>query len=234
MGGRGSLSSNIHKMYNPTTIKETLNANKVRVYGTEQITRKGLSTVVEILETIQKYDRTHGKHINTVMIGKKSNITVSPNYVAKLKSGKEVNLGNTLFIPKSLATEGKKTIKITNKSTNIQINRNLQKQISYEYGKAVLSNFKKSNPKAYSDMTRRVKALSKSPDSKVKVSNRTYKSTDDYVNDSISSMLRNTRVRSGQDMIDLVHDYMSSSKGANFNRYGLREKQSYKLGKRRK
>lgn len=234
MGGRGSLSSNTHKMYNPSSIKENLNQRGVRVYGTEQIKRKGLSSVVEVLETVQKYDRLHGKNINTVMIGKGNSISVVPNYVAKLKSGKEINLGNTLFIPKSLATSGKITIRITNKDTKIQITRNLQKQVAYEYGKAIVTNFKKTNPKAYSDLTRRVKALSKSPDSKVKVSNRVYKTSDDYVHDSVSSMLRNTRTRQGQDMIDLVHDYISSAKGTNFNRYGLNERQGYTTRKRRK
>ena len=234
MGGRGSLSSNKHKMYNPSSIKENLNKKGVRVYGTELIKNKGLSSVVEVLETVNKYDKLHGKNINTVMIGSKSSISVVPNYVAKLKNGKEVNLGNTLFIPKSLATSGKSTIKISSKDTNIQITRNLQKQVANEYGKAIASNFKKTNPKAYAELTRKVKALAKSPDAKVKVSNRVYKTSDDYVHDSISTMLRNNKTRQGQDMIELVHAYVSTSKGTSFNRYGLNERQGYTTRKTRK
>lgn len=235
LGGRGSLSSNNHKMYDVNSIRPYMNKKGIRVYGEDKITTRGLSTVVDLLENVNKLNRQQGfKNITTVMIGTGSSMHVKLNYNAKLKNGSSVDLGNTLVIPKSIATQGKKVITVKGKKSVIQINKNLNNQLTYEYGKTITSYFSSQHPDLYKSLTRKVTKMTNDSVSKVKVSDRNGGTANDHIHDSVALILRNKHSRSGSDLVELVADTLGTSKVSDFSRYGLKSRQSYKRGKSRK
>lgn len=221
MGGRGSLSPNKHKMYNTATIKAHMNAQGVAVHGLNKVSRKGLSVVVEALETLDALQQKHGKRIQNVLIGTNSgaDFAFSEAKVVKAKGGKEVILKNTLIIPLKTVQYGKASLEKEVKSANrnkIVVARNVKEMIYHEYGHALHSALKKSNPSAYNELERRFATLMKNPNARVDLSkyastkNYSKRSqTTEYVSESVVHILRNTRPTKGADMVDLVRNYIS-------------------------
>lgn len=221
MGGRGSLSPNKHKMYNTATIKAYMNAQGVAVHGLNKVTRKGLSVVVEALETLDALQQKHGKRVQNVLIGTNSgaDFSFSEAKVVKVKGGKEVVLKNTLIIPLKTVQYGKasleKEVKYANRN-RIVVARNVKEMIYHEYGHALHQALKVTNPTAYNDLERRFGKLLKNPNSRVDLS--LYASTKkytkrsqstEYVAESVVHILRNTKTHKGADMVDLVRNYIS-------------------------
>lgn len=245
MGGRGSLSSNSHKMYNIETIKSEMRKYGVRVIGANNIDRKGLSVVVEALETIQFMQRKYGKHLDSIVIGvnRNSDFTYSDNYKVKTKDGKIKEYGRTLIIPKKTVKYGKadleREVKYANKN-NIVVAKNVRQMVVHEYGHAMHMALRRHDPKAYQELERKFNNLVKSPDSRVHLSQyastKAYNgkiSSHEYVAEAITHLVRNTKTRKGQDMIDLVNSYISRVPGVNFNNYGMKRNKPPKTIRRR-
>ena len=221
MGGRGSLSPNKHKMYNTATIKAYMNSKGVAVHGLNKVSRKGLSVVVEALETLDTLQQKHGKRVENVLLGVNSggDFSFSELKTVKVKGGKEVKLKNTLIIPIKTIEYGKasleKEVKYANRN-KIVVARNVKEMIYHEYGHALHHSLKVSNPSAYNELERRFATLMKKKDSRVDLS--MYASTKqytkrsqtvEYVAESVVHILRNTRTHKGADMVDLVRNYVS-------------------------
>ena len=242
MGGRGSLSPNAHKMYNIRTIYDEMKKTGVEVYGLQHISRKGLSLVVEALETVQKIEKKHGKLIDTVIIGLKRNSDFSfiGEFAPPVKPGrKQKSYGRTLVIPLKTAQSGKvdleKAIKTANKYSNKEnkvnfvVAKNVKQMVYHEMGHAVHYALKKSDPDSYREFERRFATLVKNPSSRVNLSHyaktKAYNGkigSHEYVAESMVHILRNTKTRKGQDMVDLVWDFMSRVPSTNFSSYGSR------------
>lgn len=235
MGGRGSLSQNKNKfMYDKKSIKEYMAKQGVKVIGIDNISNKGLSLVAESMKTLVMLQKKHGKMIDTVVIGvnRKSDFSFSSNFKVKTSSGKEVSLGRTLIIPKGTVQGGRKSllkeVKYANRN-NIVVAKNIKQMIVHEFGHAMHYALKKHDRKAYDELERKFNNLVKNPSARVHLSayasSKKYNgkiSSHEYVAESITHIIRNTKSRKGQDMIDLVHDYIGRVPSVDFSRYGYR------------
>lgn len=226
MGGRGSLSPTKHKMYNTATIKAHMNAQGIAVHGLNKVSRKGLSVVVEALETLETLQNKHGKRVKNVLIGTNSSGDFAFSESKKVigKGGKEVVLKDTLIIPLKTVQRGKASLDKLVKTNKVVVARNVKEMIYHEYGHALHSSLKKSNPSAYNELERRFATLMKNPKARVELSkyastkNYSKRSqTTEYVSESVVHILRNTRPNKGADMVDLVRNYISLVPNSNIS-----------------
>ncbi len=240
MGGRGSLSSRKHTMFDKKSIYREMKKQGVEVYGLNHVSRKGLSIVVEALETVQQLQNKHGKMIDSVIIGVKRNSDFSFRSSMELnsKNGK-VQLGRTLVIPKKTVDGGiadmQRNIKQAN-ATSYKLNRvnfvvakNVKQMIYHEFGHAIHHALKVKDPTSYAELERRFAVLVKQPKARVTLSkyasSKAYNGkigSHEYVAESVTHILRNSKTRKGQDMVDLVWDYMSRVPSVDFSSYGTR------------
>lgn len=242
MGGRGSLSSKSHIMYDKKSIYREMRKQGVEVYGLNHITRKGLSVVVEALETLHKLQRKHGKMIDSVIIGVNRNADFAFRSKMELnrKGNTPLNIGRTLIIPKKTVQEGKKDLQNNIKqanATSYKLNRmnfvvakNVKQMIYHEFGHAVHHALKVKDPTSYLEFERKFAVLMKQPKARVNLSQyantKSYNGkigSHEYVAESITHILRNTKTRKGQDMVDLVWDFMSRVPSVDFGSYGKRK-----------
>lgn len=239
MGGRGSSSSGasnpkINKLHNVDNIKNALSKNGIRLVGSKYITKEGEAVVSEIVSVMQQFQSKHGKAINTVLIGGNGkSVSFKADFKAKLKTGGTYNLGNTIIIPSDFASKGKSALKV--KTKKVTITKNVKKQISEAYGRALFSKMKTTNPKLYDEFNSRIKNYVSRPSAKTKVSKgRTYSSASDYVADSVYHLTHNKKSTGGQDMIDLVREYVTKMPNVDFSRYGMKTRQTVTIRKRRR
>lgn len=241
MGGRGSLSSKTHTMYDKKSIYREMKNHGVEVYGLNNVSRKGLSIVVEALETVQQLQKKHGKMLDSVIIGVNRNSDFAFRSSMELKSKKgPVQLGRTLIIPKKTVEGGKadlqRNIKQANATSykynkiNFVVAKNVKQMIYHEFGHAVHHALKVQDPTSYAEFERRFAVLVKQPKARVVLSkyasSKAYNGkigSHEYVAESITHILRNSKTRKGQDMVDLVWDYMSRVPSVNFSSYGSRQ-----------
>lgn len=240
MGGRGSLSSRIHTMYDKESIKREMNKQGVKVHGLNFLKPQGLSVVVEALETLNKLQKKHGKMIDSVVIGmnRKSDFAFNPNLKVSVK-GKEVSLGRTLVIPKRTIEKGKadlqKNINMANATSykynkiNFVVAKNVKQMVYHEFGHAIHDALRRQSPNDYKEFERKFANLVKNPKARVNLSQyaktKAYNGkigSHEFVAESVTHILRNTKTRKGQDMVDLVWDYMSRVPSVDFSRYGQR------------
>lgn len=240
MGGRGSLSSNTHTMYDKKSIYREMKKHGVEVYGLNHVSRKGLSVVVEALETVQKLQKKHGKMIDSVIIGvnRQSDFAFRSSMELQSKKG-PVKLGRTLIIPKQTVQGGKadmqRNIKQANATSykydkiNYVVAKNVKQMIYHEFGHAVHYALKVKDPTAYREFERKFAVLVKQPKARVTLSkyanSKAYNGrigSHEYVAESLTHIIRNTKTRKGQDMVDLVWDYMSRVPSVDFSTYGTR------------
>lgn len=240
MGGRGSLSSKAHSMYDKKSIYTEMKKSGVEVYGLNHVSRKGLSIVVEALETVQHLQKKHGKMIDSVIIGvdRNSDFAFRSSMVLKSKKG-PVDLGRTLIIPKRTVQHGKADMQRNINKANVTsykynkvnfvVAKNVKQMIYHEFGHAIHHALKVTDPTSYAEFERRFAVLVKQPKARVNLSKyastKAYKGkigSHEYVAESVTHILRNSKTRKGQDMVDLVWDYMSRVPSVNFSRYGKR------------
>lgn len=246
MGGRGSLSSKAHTMYDKKSIYREMKKDGVEVYGLKNVTRKGLSVVVEALETVQQLQKKHGKMIDSIIIGvdRNSDFAFRSNMELKSKNG-PVKLGRTLIIPKKTVEKGKadlqKNIKQANATSyklnkvNYVVAKNVKQMVYHEFGHAIHHALKVKDPTSYAEFERRFAVLVKQPKARVNLSkyasSKAYNGrigSHEYVAESITHILRNSKTRKGQDMVDLVWNFMSRVPSVNFSSYGTRHTPSIK------
>ena len=240
MGGRGSLSANKHTMFDKKSIYREMKKHGVEVYGLNHVSRKGLSIVVEALETVQKLQNKHGKMIDSVIIGVKRNSDFAFRSSMELnsKNGK-VQLGRTLIIPKRTVEGGiadmQRNIKQANATSyklnkvNFVVAKNVKQMIYHEFGHAIHHALKVQDPTSYAEFERKFAVLVKQPKARVTLSkyasSKAYNGkigSHEYVAESVTHILRNSKTRKGQDMVDLVWDYMSRVPSVDFSSYGTR------------
>lgn len=246
MGGRGSLSSNTHKMYNIDTIKSEMRKYGIRVVGANSVSRQGLSLVVEALETIQKLQKRHGKMIDSVVIGvnRNSDFAYNDDFKFKTKDGEIKSLGRTLVIPKNTVKLGRakmlKEVKTANKN-NVVVAKNIKQMVIHEYGHAMHMALKRHDPKSYVELEKKFQRLVKSVDARVHLSqyasSKSYNgkiSSHEYVAEALTHVIRNTKTTKGQDMVDLVREYVGRVPSVNFSNYGKRKNKPKIIQKRPK
>lgn len=234
MGGRGSLSSRVHSMYDKESIKSEMNRNGIRVVGLNKLDNKGLSLVVEAMETIQELEKKYGKHIDTIAIGLKRNAPLSynDNLVVKVR-GKEVALGRTIIIPNDTVKKGKtqfdKKAKKENRR-NMWVASNTKQAIMHEYGHAMHMKFKRRYPELDKEFERKFKELVTRKDARISLStyasNKIYNGklkSSEYVAESLTHLMRNTKDPRGQEMINLVRKYFEKTPNVDFGMYGIRK-----------
>lgn len=228
MGGRGSLSSKKHVMYDRASIKAYMNSKGVAVHGLNAVTKKGLSLVVEALETLDTLQTKHGKRIDNIIIGTSglSDFSFSEAYQHKNRKGEVLKVfPNTLIIPRGTVEVGKKhlnkEVKYANKS-NFVVAKNVKEMIYHEFGHALHEALKKANKSSYDDLERRFGKIMKDPKARVELSGyaktKKYKKrsqSTEYVAESVVHILRGTTTRKGKDMVDLVRNYLYDIPGAN-------------------
>lgn len=234
MGGRGSLSSRKHTMYDKESIKEVMRRQNIRVVGINKLDNRGLSLVVEAMETIQELEKKYGKHIDSVAIGlnRKSTLSYNDNLVVKVR-GKEVSLGRTLVIPKDTVKKGKSALdKKAKKESkkNMWVAQNTKQAIMHEYGHAMHQNFKRKYPELNKNFEKEFKKLVTNPKSRVHLStyatNKKYNgkiTSSEYVAESLTHLMRNTKDARGQEMINLVRKHFEKAPGIDFGMYGIRK-----------
>lgn len=235
MGGRGSLSQQKHKvMYDKKSIKEFMNKSGVRVIGVDHISNKGLSLVVDAMKTLYVLQRKHGRLIDTVVIGEKksSDFSFSPNYVVTKADGTKVKVGRTLIIPKGTVQTGKKQMNLEVKRANrdnFVVAKNIRQMVTHEFGHAMHQALKTHDRQAYDEFERKFARLVNTPNARVNLSKyantKSYKGkigSHEYVAEAVTHIIRNTKSRKGQDMIDLVHNYVGRVPSVNFSSYGKR------------
>lgn len=237
MGGRGSLSRNKHKfMYDKESIKSFMNKTGVRVIGADRITNKSLSLVSEAMLTLASLQKKHGKLIDTVVIGnnRSADFAFNSNFKIKKSDGKEVSVGRTLIIPKGTLQAGRKQVlkevKYANKH-NIVVAKNIKQMITHEFGHAMHYALKRQNIDLYNEFERKFTRLVNTPKARVHLSqyasSKAYNGkigSHEYVAEAVTHIIRNTRTRKGQDMIDLVHDYIGRVDTVDFSRYGVKNR----------
>lgn len=247
MGGRGSLSSNKHRMYNAQTIKREMLKYGIKVYGTHRIPRQGLSLVVEALEELQGLEKRFGHRIDSVLIGvkRRSDFSYSPEYNVKKKDGTIVNLGRTLLIPQKTVKLGKadleREVKYASRN-NIVVAKNMRQMIMHEYGHALHLDLKKKNPQAYKDLEKDFQRLMKNKGSRINLSHyastKAYKggkiNSHEYVAEALTHVMRNTTTRKGQDMIDTAKYYVGKLPGVSFSYHGMRQSSPKKIKRKRR
>ena len=101
--------------------------------------------------------------------------------------------------------------------------------IYHEFGHAIHHALKIKDPTSYAEFERRFAVLVKQPKARVTLSkyasSKAYNGkigSHEYVAESITHILRNSKTRKGQDMVDLVWDYMSRVPSVDFSSYGTR------------
>lgn len=246
MGGRGSLSSGAHTMYDTASIKKVMNSNGIRVHGLNNVTRKGLSVVVEALEGVLEMNKAHNsKLVTNIVIGvnRNADFAYNPNFKV-VQKGKEIRLGPTLIIPKKTVQYGKadleRELKYATKN-KIVVGRTVKELVYHEMGHALHMKLKQHDPKAYAELDRKINLLTSNAGYRTNLSVyagskryggkvRSY----EYVAEAIVHLQRNTKTRLGQDMIDLVHDYISRVPGVEFSRYGVKTPKTTRRAKKNK
>lgn len=234
MGGRGSLSPNAHKsgMYDYNSIVKTLSKSKqFDVVGLKKsLTPKNLSTVVDVLETVQGLSKKHGKLIDTVVFGvpRASLFSFAPNYKVKTKNG-EKNLGRALIVPKGTLRLSKTQLETRMNKAKFGVSKSVKEAIYHEYGHAMHQALKKHDIVAYRKLNTKALSMLNKPEYRTYLSK--YANTkrynerttaDEYVAESMVHVLRNTKSKKGQDMIDLTRDYISLVPQVDLSTYGQR------------
>lgn len=239
MGGRGSLSSNKHNMYDIASIKKVLSDNGIKLLGANKIPRKGLSLTSEALQTLIDLQKKHGKYIDSVAIGLKRNSIFTFNHDLNVTiRGKNVNLGRTLIIPQRTVSGGKarleKTLKTSSRNGTL-VSKTIKEAITHEYAHAMHLELKRKHPVATAQFEKEFNRILSNKGSRVQISNYAYMkalsskignknaslSSNEYVAETMVHVFRNTRPTKGRDMIDLVHGYVSNLPNANIHNYGM-------------
>lgn len=252
MGGRGSLSSNKHDMYDIASIKKVLKENGIAILGANKIPRKGLSLTSDILKNLIELQNKHGKYIDSVAIGLKRNSVMTFNHDLNVTiKGKNINLGRTLIIPEQTIKRGKANLERGLKTTarnGTLVSKTIKEAVSHEYAHAMHLELKRKYPVETKHFEKEFNRILKNKGSRVQISNYAYMkalsskignknatlSSNEYVAEAMVHVFRNTRPTKGKDMIDLVHGYVSKLPNSNIHNYGMRTPKKIKRKRKKK
>lgn len=213
MGGRGSLSSKVHKMYNKESILAQMKEEGIEIRGLNNINNSNLSFVVETLENVARLNKKYRKYIDSVSIG--GNSSTIYQFVEDYKpfvKGKQVDMGRTLVISSNYLKKGReKTEREIRKkyNSNQYVARTISQMVSHEFGNAIYSKFRKSKAHTYyiKELDRILKnknantylsdyARTKGKDGKV-----AYQT---YFAEGFIHLDRGTKTRRGEDVLDTL------------------------------
>lgn len=213
MGGRGSLSRKVHKMFNKESILAQMKEEGIEIRGLNNINNSNLSFVVETLENVARLNKKYGKYIDSISIGGNSSTIYQfiEDYKPYVK-GKQVDMGRTLVISSNYLKKGReKTEREIRKkyNSNQYVARTISQMVSHEFGNAVYSKFRKS--KAYNYYTKEVDRILKNKNANTYLSDYARTKGKDgkvsyqtYFAEGFTHLDRGTKTRRGEDMLDTI------------------------------
>lgn len=245
MGGRGSLSPNVkgRVMYDRKSILKAMNSIGIKVYNLNKfLNRKNLSSVVEMLQTVydleKKFGELTGNHLDSIILGVKNNSTLTyhssysynKNGDIVDRDSKNRKFGRSLIITANTLSNTKSQLnKKIKKSSgeHFVASNNLKELIYHEYGHALHQTLKKKDIAKYQVLEGQIKKMIALPErysTKIsKYSTKKYKENrkvgyHEIVAEAMVHILRNTKSRKGQDVIDEVRRYFTNN-GVDLNSY---------------